>query len=265
MVLVLALGFALAISGNTARAQSQAAAPQSKAGGPSQPAKADDALPVYIEEFFLSEAVRSEERGELQITVDAYGSHGDGSAADGESSELDLEFGVTRRLQLGMELPYGISATRTSELPVSWSSMSLNVVYQFIRSNRPFALSCGAGVGIPVSGRGETTFEPEVLLAKGFGKLQIHASVIPEWSEDEHSLAYNVAAVRPWARNWIATLEFNGRRNGFNSFYVTPGIYKHLPHRLEAGLGVPLGLGGRSSAVGVIGKVTWEFGGDDDN
>jgi hypothetical protein len=226
----------------------------------------DDALPVYIEEFFLSEAVRSEDRGELQFTVDGAASHGKGSPEDGSSAELDVEFGLTRRLQLGLELPYGVSATRTSALPVSWSSTNLNVIYQFIRSNHPFALSAGMGIDLPVTRRGETGFEPEVLAAKAFGKLQVHASLVPEFSEEERSLAYNLAALRPAAGNFIPTLEFNGRRTGgLNSYYVTPGIYKHLPHRFEAGVGVPIGAGRFSSPVGVVVKMTLEFGGDDDD
>jgi len=225
----------------------------------------DDALPVYIEEFFLSEAVRSEDKGELQFTVDALAQKRNGSPEDGSSAELDVEFGLTRRLQLGLELPYGISATQTSELPAGWSSMNVNVVYQFIRSNRPFALSAGVGMNLPVTGRGETSFEPEVLVAKAIGKAQVHASVIPEIGDDGNGLAYNLAALRPVPKNWIPTLEFNGRRSaGVDSFYVTPGIYKHLPHRMEAGIGVPVGMGRMSSRVGVIFKMTVEFGDKDD-
>ena len=225
-----------------------------------------DVLPVYIEEFFLSEAVRSEEHGELQFTVDGMAMRGRGSAADGRSADLDIEYGMTGRLQFSLELPYGIQSTATSELPVSWSSISPGVLYQFIRSNHPFALSAGVGVNLPLTVRGETSFEPELMAAKGFGKLQIHTSFIPELSEDDKSLEYNIAAVRPFAHNLIPTLEFNGRRNaGVNSFYVTPGIYKHLPHRLEVGVGVPMGANSHSSPVGVVVKMTWEIGGDDDD
>jgi hypothetical protein len=195
-----------------------------------------DVLQEYIQEFFLSEAVRSQEHGEVQFTVNGTAFRDHGSAADGKSAGFDFEYGITRRLQLAMELPYGIQSTATSELPASWSTMSASLLYQSIRSNHPFALSAAAGVNLPLASRGETSFEPELLAAKAFGTLQIHASVIPELSEDERFLAYNVAAVRPFVHNLRPTLEFSGRRNaGVNSFYVTPGIYKHLPHRLEIG------------------------------
>ncbi|MGA3162289.1 MAG: hypothetical protein ABSC77_13865 [Terracidiphilus sp.] len=227
---------------------------------------AQGVLPVYIEEFFLSEAVRSEEHGELQLTLDGMAFSGRGSAADGKSAGLDIEYGITRRLQFGMEVPYGIQSTATSELPVSWSTLNASLLYQFIRGNHPFALSGAIGVNLPLTSRGSVSYEPEVMAAKGFGKLQIHASFIPELSDDEKSFEYNVASLRPVAHHLIPTLEFNGRRNsGVNSFYVTPGIYKHLPHRLEMGVGVPAGIGSASSPVGVVFKMTWEIGGDDDD
>ncbi len=143
--------------------------------------------------------------------------------------------------------------------------MNLNVVYQFIRSNRPFALSCGVGVNLRSADGAETSFEPEVLVAKAVGKAQIHASLIPEVGEDGKGLAYNLAALPPVPKHWIPTFEFNGRRSdGVNTFYATPGIYKHLPHRMEAGVGVPLGISRLSSRIGVMFKMTFEFWDKDD-
>jgi hypothetical protein len=227
------------------------------------PPTANGPLPEYIEEFFLSEAVRSEERGELQLTVGGASFQGRGSPMDGKSANLDIEYGLTGRLQLGLEAPYGIQSTATSEIPVSWSTVDLSVLYQFIRGNHPFALSGAMGINAPLTSRGDTSYEPELLIAKAFGKLQIHTSVIPELGGGETSLEYNMAAVRPWAHHFIPTLEFNGRHNaGVNSFYLTPGIYKRLPHRFELGFAVPAGMGGHSSPVGAVFKMTLELGGD---
>lgn len=233
------------------------------------PAKASpsaDAMPEYIEDFFLSDAVRSENRGELQLTVDAMSSRNHRSAADGSSAGLDLEYGLTDRLQLSMELPYGIHSTATSEIPARWSAISTGVLYQFIRSSHPFALSAGAGADLPLNSRGEMGFEPELVMAKVFGRVQVHASFEPEFSKDDTSLNYNLAAVRPWPHSLYPTLEFNGRRDAMvNSFYVTPGLYRRLPHRLEFGLGMPVGAGQHSSPIGAVFKMTWEVGGDEDD
>jgi len=166
-------------------------------------------LPEYIEEFFLSEAVRSEERNELQLTVDGTAFRGRGSSMDGKSAGLDFEYGITPRLQFGLEAPYGIQSTATSEIPVSWSTADFSLLYQFIRGNHPFAFSGAMGVDAPLKSRGDLGYEPELLIAKAFGTYQIHTSVIPEFGGDETSLEYNVAADHPFAHHWIPTLEFN--------------------------------------------------------
>jgi hypothetical protein len=191
---------------------------------------------------------------------------GRGSAMGGKSADLDIEYGLTDRLQLGLEAPYGIDSTPTSEIPESWSTADVSLLYQFIRGNHPFALSSSMGVNAPLTSRGDVSYEPELLIAKAFGTLQIHISVIPELGGDDTSLEYNAAAVRPFPHHWIPTLEFNGRRNaGVNGFYVTPGIYKHLPHRFEMGIAMPAGIGRFNSPVGAVFKMTWEIGGDKDD
>lgn len=233
---------------------------------PTKAPSSRDAMPEYIEDFFLSDAVRSENRGELQLTVDAMSSRNHRSAADGSSVGLDLEYGLTDRLQLALELPYGIHSTATSAIPARWSAISTGVLYQFIRSSHPFALSIGAGADLPLNSRGEADFEPELVMAKVFGRVQVHASFEPEISKDDTSLNYNLAAVRPWPHSLYPTFEFNGRRDDMvNSFYFTPGLYRRLPHHLEFGVGVPVGAGQHSSPVGAVFKMTWEIGGDEDD
>jgi hypothetical protein len=253
------------LSGAVAVATAQTPAPKPAPVTPAQPA-ANGPLPEYIEEFFLSEAVRSEDRNELQLTLDGMAFKGRGSAMDGKSAGFDMEYGITSRLQFGCEGPYGIQSTPTSETPVSWSTADLSLLYQFIRGNHPFALSGVMGFNAPLTSRGELSYEPEILIAKAFGTLQIHTSVIPELGGGETSLEYNVAAVHPFVHHWVPTLEFNGRRNaGVNAFYVTPGMYKRLPHRFEMGAGVPAGMGRYSSPFGVVFKMTLELGGDGDD
>jgi hypothetical protein len=79
------------------------------------------------------------------------------------------------------------------------------------------------------------------------------------------SLQYNLASVYPVRKRWFPTLEFNGRRlDAKNAFYLTPGLYRHFSHRLEIGMGVPTGVGGVAGRIGVVGKMTWEIGGDKD-
>jgi hypothetical protein len=213
-------------------------------------------MPELIEEFFLSEAVRSENRGELQTTVGS-----DVFPKFGSDVNLSFEYGMTDKLQFSTELPYGIAATQQAMVPLSWSTVGVGTLYQFSRSSRTLAFSAGVEAELPVSSRGELEWEPELLAAKMFGPTQVHVSFIAGLSDDEREYAYNAATVTDLHSKWFPTLEFSGRNNKFgNQFYVTPGIYRHFAHRLEAGAAVATG-----SHFGVLFKLTWERGGDDDD
>jgi hypothetical protein len=229
----------------------------------------------YIEEFFLSEAVRNEDPGELQLT---FGS--DNRRTLGSNLTVEMEYGLTQRLQLSSETPYGLSASTNSEVPQGWSTSSVGLQYQVLRNNSPFALTLGMSFGIPLRHGGDLEVEPELLVAKEFRRAQVHASVVADIEHDTQptssSLAtsrsplstafqYNLASVYTAARKWFPTLEFNGRRlEGRNAFYLTPGLYRHFAHRFEVGAGVPVGIGGIAGRIGIVGKVTWELGGDKD-
>lgn len=212
-------------------------------------------MPTWIEEFFRSEAVRSEDKGELQSTIDAESFHRNGTDA-----ELEFEYGVTNRLQFSAELPYGVRSDTQSEVPLSWSTVNLGAEYQFVRSSHPFALAAGLAADLPTTARSEFALEPDVLAAKRFGNTQLHASFIADLATDSREYEYNLASVTNLHSAWFPTLEFSGRRtDAGNTFYLTPGIYRHLRHRIEAGVAVSAG-----SYFGIVGKITWEVGGDKD-
>ena len=217
-------------------------------------------MPEYIQEFFLSEAVRSQDQAELQVTFAALSRQRIGSNAD-----VQMEYGLTNRLQVSFELPYGITTTQNAEIPAQWSSTTVGLHYQIVRNNRRFALSAGMALGLPIQSMARVAYEPRILAAKTVGKLQIHASLlsdIEEWKEWKPSLEYNIACVYPTEHHWFPTVELNGRRlNANNAFYATPGLYRHFSHRVEMGIGIPLGIGGVAGSIGVIGKVNWEVGG----
>lgn len=213
-------------------------------------------LPEYIQEFFLSDAVRCQGKGEWQLTAGV-----DSRQHIGASSVLKTQYGMTDRLQLAIELPYG-STEEEAETRSRWSTARLGVEYQIIRSDSPFALSAGIAFDIPVRSGGEVEYEPTLLIAKSFRRLQIHASFVAEVEQEKPSFQYNLASVYPVRRHWFPTFEFNGRSlHGSRAFYLTPGLYRHLPRRFEIGAGVPLGVGGAAGRLGIVGRLTWELGG----
>ena len=215
-------------------------------------------LPEYIQEFFLSDAVRNQERGEFQLTVGLDTRH-----TTGTNTTVKMEYGVTDRHQVGLDLPYGVSEEENFENSSRLKTMNLGVRYQIIKSDAPFALSVGIDSGVPMSSGEEVEFQPTILAAKSIRHLQIHASAAADFElgEDKPGLEYNLGSVYPIHRFWIPTLEFNGRNfHGKEAFYLTPGLYRRVRHRFEVGVGVPLGIGGNAS-TGIVCKLSWEVGG----
>lgn len=213
-------------------------------------------MPEYIQEFFLSEAVRSQDKGEWQITLAA-----DARQSAGANAAVQMEYGLTDRLQFSSTTPYGITTNQNAVIPVRWSSIAVGVVYQVMRSDRPFALAAGVTFSVPVRSQGALGYEPSILVARTFRRLQLHASLLSDLEHWKPTFEYNVACVYPLARLWFPTFEFNGRRlDGKNAFYLTPGLYRHWKHRLEMGIGIPLGVGGVAGSLGIVAKMNWEHG-----
>lgn len=232
------------------------AACQNITTGESNPSKPP--LAEYIEEFFLSDAVRNQDKGELQLTLGV-----DFRRDLGRNSSLQMEYGVTNRLQLSLETRYGKSEEESAEASSEWNTASLGFQYQLIRSESPFALSVGMAFGIPVKAAGEIEYEPTILVARTFRRMQVHASFIAELEQWDLAFRYNVASVYPLRNRWFPTLEFNAMHlNGNGAFYLTPGLYRRFGHRLELGVGAPAGLGGTAAGSGIVGKISWEIEGD---
>jgi hypothetical protein len=118
-------------------------------------------------------------------------------------------------------------------------------------------------IQVPVRSGSELSYEPTILLAKTFRKLQVHASLVSDMEQWKPSLEYNLASVYPIKKRWFPTFEFSGRRERpRNAFYLTPGLYRHFRHRLEIGIGIPLGSGAVIGSLGAVAKMNWEVGGD---
>ena len=211
-------------------------------------------MPTWIEEFFHSEAVRSQEKGEWQSTLDA-----EVFRKSGTDAELGFEYGLNDRLQLNAELPYGFRSNVESEAPLSWSTVSVGAKYQLLRSSRPFAMTAGFGADLPATARGEFSWDPEILVAKQLRDIQLHGNLIADIAKDSREYEYNVASVCDLHSAWFPTLELNERRKskGKNIFLLTPGIYRHFHRHIEAGVAISAG-----TDWGFTGKITWEVGGD---
>lgn len=212
-------------------------------------------FPEYVEEFFLSDAVRNQNRGELQVTLGV-----DSQRNIGTSGNLKLEYGLTRRLQFNFEQSYGNADEQVQRASSQWGPASAGMQYQ-ICSSSTSALSVGFAVGMPSNGESEIEFQPTILAARAFRRVQIHASFGTGLGRERPSFQYNLASVFPVHPGWYPTLEFNGRSlAGRNAFYLTPGIYRRLGRQFELGIGTPFGLSETAGTAGIVAKMTFEVG-----
>jgi hypothetical protein len=149
-------------------------------------------LPEYIQEFFLSDAVRNQDKGEVQITSGLVTMQGAGT-----NILLKMEYGVTQRLEFNIEAPDGITEGEGGPGPDRFRTANLGVQYQLIRRDAPIALALGMAFGVPVRSGGEVEYEPMLLAAKSFRKLQVHGSIGADLEESKASLEYNLGSVYP--------------------------------------------------------------------
>src|SRR5207248_3558876 len=128
----------------------------------------------------------------------------------GTNSFLQMEYGLTNRLQASFESRYGKSEQDPGESSES-NCATLGLQYQPIQRESLFALSVGIAFGIPVDSGGGVEYEPTILVARTIRRLQVHASFIAELEQRESEFRYNVASVYPLRHRWFPTFEFNGR------------------------------------------------------
>jgi hypothetical protein len=218
-------------------------------------------MPEYVQEFFMSEAVRCQEKGEVQLTLVT-----NSLETGGPVAAIQTEYGLTDRLQLSVEAPYGMKLNvQRARDPSQWGPIDVGILYAFIRKDHPFAMSAGMIIEVPVTSNENLGYEPVFLVAKTFRQLQVHASVLSEIEEMQPSFEYNLASVYPVKPHWFPTFEVNGRRrDSKNTVYITPGMYRDYRKRIEIGIGLAFGVAGPAAATGVIAKVNWEFGGRDE-
>jgi hypothetical protein len=136
------------------------------------------------------------------------------------------------------------------------------VQYQIIPGRAPFSLRAGVALELPHGSSREIEWEPSILAARAFGKFQVHVGLSTNFQAAKPSFESNLASVYSIDRRWFPTLELTAKQAyGNDAWYLTPGLYRHFQHRLEFGIGVPFGIAGTSSVLGIVTKMNWEIGG----
>ena len=145
-----------------------------------------------------------------------------------------------------------------------------------------FHSAVGFELGLPAAGakkgisEGKIEYEPYVVVAKDFptlSRLQLFSQLgitfahstnrasASDGNHDGKTIEWNSGMFVPY-RQVRFTTEINWSRGAAeNMVYLTPGIIWKLPHDLEFGVGIPIGLSRDADSVKTIVKFVYEFGG----
>lgn len=215
----------------------------------------------YLQEFFLSETVFPQEAKEIQFTLKPYLSQSDDTHF---SIPLTVEYGITDRLQVEIEVPYLISSSKKRTTIQGMENLEIGVLYNVIKSNRPFALSMGVEFPLKTASRKIREYDPEtsveaiIIAARQFGKAQIHAKMGSEISAGKSTMNYGVASIFKFGR-CKPTFELNWDNEEARTLSVTPGVLWTEPGGLEFGMAFSTKVPNTYASWGVIASFTYEF------
>lgn len=214
----------------------------------------DGTFHQYIQEFFFTEAVYSQERKELQFTLSNY-------YQQQNSIQLLMEYGFTDRLQMEVEL------SNVTNKDQSGFTGELGFLYNAWNSPGT-ALSIATGASIEREGQDEfdagteASWEARAIFSKQLGPVQTHTDLSLELPGEETQWAFNTALIVPFG-GIKGILEVNSRQEGQKAWQVTPGMVLSTWKRSEIALGLPISLA-RDHELGFVVRFTIEFEGDSD-
>ncbi len=223
--------------------------------------------PELLQEFFVSETVFAQEKNEFQVTTKPGYWKKEGMKMI--TIPLQFEYGFTDRFQVELTLPYNFLYTEGHRVIHGRGNAEAGFLYSILKGNKPFAFSMGLEVELPTEKMSKTAelpeeaeeaeepgveWEPSLIIARQFGKMQVHANLAAEISKSGTEFNYNLATAVPFG-NWLATLELNGKFADKRSVFITPGILWKGIDDFEFGAAVSKGGPG----WGFILMATYEF------
>jgi hypothetical protein len=239
---------------------------------PSRSAAEESHDPVpkqIVNELFLGQAVTTQGRHELQVTLGPSWRHH--NREDEITAPLQVEFGITDRLQVGVELPAVFARSQGGEVTAGLGSAALEVFHNAIYDQpREIALSLGFGVGLPSSAEGldeqAVALEPSLVFYKRLGRLHLNAAFS---AEVPLPLTDDGEAARPSARGALSafiqlgklvpTLEASGEYGDEPALLIAPGLLWHPVREAELGAAFAFGLHDGSRSYSALATATWEF------
>ena len=231
-----------------------------------------------LQELIRTEVVYPQEKGELQLTLLSRADKGRNGSVLG--FPVEVEFGLTDAWQVGLEWGTHSRVRRGDAVSSGRGGLAVGTKYSFMNIigsdvHAAVGLEMEFPGGLGADGLREDTreVEPFVALAADLrGGVQtffhVGRSFTPGGSGDEAgdesavNVQWNAGALVALRRVTLAG-ELNSRTNGSpwgrgGELYATPSITFLLPRPWEMGLGVPIGLNGRSDRFGLSIHVIYE-------
>jgi hypothetical protein len=259
--------------------------------GTAEAQEGDGKYVQLVNEYFLTNSVYPQDRGELQLTTYPRIDFEDGHLF---AFPVAVEFGLTDRWQVEAEW-VSLAVNRPDGLPGRSGGGDFELETQYSLMNvggSSTHVALGFGVTIPAGpqeaggSEGRAEFEPSISVARDFPSggrpSQLFGQVAvgfaggeettsglegtePEASELFLGVGYVIATGRArWTAelSW-ATDEWNGGDE--SELYMAPGLVWDLPDTWELGIGTPIGLGGKAVPFGLSMFLLYEFElGEDD-
>ena len=239
-----------------------------------------------IEEFFLTESVYAQERGELQITLGTADINGS-PESDGLIAELGAEYGLSDRLQLEVSQTVwlDLQAVENDGRESKRGAGDLEFGLKYALRSDGIHVAAGLEITAPVGdvdddlGDGLWSFEPFVIVGKDLGDaaavtfglaygIRRRDQAPADASEAEaetDEIEVSLGLVRAISHSWRTTLELTfetdklGGRGEESEAYLAPGIVYKGWGDLEFGLGGAFGLTDDSADWSILGLVSYEF------
>jgi hypothetical protein len=234
-----------------------------------------------LQEVFQSELVYPQEKGALQFTSTS----SFGRVGRKFSHEVSLEYGITKAWQVDLQWEsFARSVRDDGSITHGTGDLRLGTKYSFMNIHGShFHSAIGFEIGLPAAGAAkgiserQMEYEPYVIVARdfpGWSRLQLFSQLGLNFtrplSDSATPDAHRFSRTLKWTSGMFVafhrarfTNEIGwSKSTAENDLSFTPGIVWKLPHDLEFGVGVPLGLTHNAERLRTIVKLVYEFGGE---
>jgi len=215
----------------------------------------------YLQEFYLEETVFPQEKNEIQLTLKP-------SFTKYEQRQLYIplavEYGLTDRLQIEVEVPYLISSVTERQRIRGMGNVEVGLMYNILKSYRPFSLSVGMNKTLQTAGKyirayqDEPSWEAYTVVARQLGSWQMHGNFRTELVDGQFTFNYGMASVFNFGR-CNATFEVTANKEEERIFYFTPGLIWKQPNGLEFGMALSKSFNKYSDNWSLVAMLIYEF------